>query len=270
MSEAFQYQVRVLTEEDKDKVMKLLGDTFKMSDEFLAWKYDSNPDFDQSLVVVAVNCGQVVGCMNWLTRSLKISKSLSVKAALGADLAVHENHRGQGLAKPLIASENAILKDKNIVMSYGFIDPRLVEHLHGPLLGLVEVPTSTTVYKKYLNLSEIREKVERMNKIAKSNEEIKRKVANLDMSVLFHLRGMPPFIIQIRQGVVTIEKDDVTGSDVKIICDLTPLALARSRNMILTLITALLMRKIKISGSLTKIIRLSTAFNLLRSLFVRP
>lgn len=269
MSDVSKYQMRMFAEEDRAELIRLLSDTFKKSDEFIAWKFDSNPDFDQSLVVVAVNSEQVTGCMSWLPRSLKISKSLSVRAALGADLAVHRNHRGRGLAKPLIASENTILEDKNIVLSYGFIDPELVEHVHGPLLGLVEVPTSTVVYKKYLNLSEIREKVEGMNRTAKSREEIRRRLVGLDMSVSFRLRGMPPFMIKMGQETMAVKEDDLSSSDVKVECDLTPLALARSKNITLTLITAVLMRKIRISGSLTKIIRLSIAFNLLKALFIR-
>lgn len=269
MSEASKYQIRVFAESDKTELMKLVGDTFKMSDEFLVWKYDLNPDFDRSLVVVAVNCGKVVGCVIWLPRSLKISKSLSVTANLGADMVVNRNHRGQGLAKSLVASGNTILEGKSSVMSYGFIDRKLAEHVHGPVLGLVEVPTSTIVYKKYLNLSEIREKVEGRNRIAKSREEMRRRLVDMDMSVSFRLRGIPPFMIKMGQDTIAVEEDDLSGSDVKVECDLTLLALARSKNMALTLITAVLMRKIRISGSLTKIIRLCTAFNLLKALFIR-
>lgn len=267
MSEASKYQIRVFAERDKTELMKLVGDTFKMSDEFLVWKYDLNPDFDRSLVVVAVNCGKVVGCMNWLPRSLKISKSLSVTATLGADLAVDRNHRGQGLAKPLIASENAILEGKNSVMSYGFIDRKLVERLHGPLLGLVEVPTSTTVYKKYLNFSEIREKVVNMNKIAKSDEETKRKLAGLDLSVLFRLRGMPQFTVRMSSGEVHLEENDSVDTDMEVECDLTPSELFRSKRKTLDLVKALLMRKIRIKGSLRDTIKLYGLSKLLEILF---
>ena len=267
MSEGCQYQIRVLEEKDRAKLKKLLSDTFKMSDEFFAWKYDSNPDFDQSLVVVAVNCGEVVGCNNWMPRNLKISRSLSVRAALGADLAVHRNHRGRGLAKPLIASENTILEDKNIVMSYGFIDAKLVEHVHGPLIGLVEVPTSTTVYKKYLNLSHIREKVIEMNRIVKSDEEIKRKLAGLDVSVLFRLRGVPPFTMRIGPDEICLEENNLTNPNLKVECDMARLDLVRSKRKTLALIKTLLTRKIRIKGSMRDAIKLYRLSELLGILF---
>lgn len=264
------YQVRALTKKDRaelTKLMKILSDTFKMSDEHLTWKYSLNPDFDQSLVVVAVNHGQVAGGASWLPRKLKISKSLSVKAALGADLAVHRNYRGRGLAKPLIASENTVLENKNIVMSYGFIDPRLVEHVHRPLIGLVEVPTSTTVYKKYLNLSEIRKKMVDMNLSAKSDEEIKRKLAGLNMSVLFRLRGMPQFTIRISSNEIHMEENDLQDTDLKVECDLTLSELFKSKRRTLALIKALLTRKLKIKGSLRGAIKLYSLSKLLGILF---
>jgi len=268
MSEASEYEIRALAKKDRAKFMKLLNDSFKMSDEFLAWKYNSNPSFDQSLVVVAVNRGQVVGGASWLPRSLKISKSLSVRAALGADLAVDRNHRGRGLAKPLIASENTVLENKNIIMSYGLIDPKLVEHVHGPLIGLVEVHTSTTVYKKYLNLSEIRKKVVDMNRIAQSDKEIKKKLEEFDMNVLFRLRGVPLFTIRMSFEEICLEENNLKDADLKVECDLTPSELFKSKRKTLALFKALLTRKIRIKGSLRDAIKLYSLSELLRILFV--
>lgn len=267
MPEKPQYQIRVFAEKDRVDLMKLLSDTFKMSSDFLVWKYDLNPDFDESLIIIAVNQGQVVGCMNWLPRSLKISKSSTVRAALGADLAVHRNHRGRGLAKPLIASENTILKGKNIIMSYGYIDPQLVKRVHGPLLGLVEVPTSTIVYKKYLTLANIRRKILEMNEAAKSGEETERKLARVRMSVLFRLRGFPQFKIRISPDATQLEENDLTDADLRVECDLTLLELFKSKRKTLTVIKALLTRRVRIKGSLRKTLKLYRIFNLVRVLF---
>jgi len=256
MTDAGEYEIRVVAKGDRAELMKLLSYSFRMSAEFLEWKYDLNPDFDESLVVVAVNRGQVAGGASWLPRRLKIAKSLSVRAALGADLAVYRNHRGHGLAKPLIASENALLENKSIVMSYGLIDPKLVEHVHGPLIGLVEVPTSTTVYKKYLNLSEIKDKVAEMNKAAKSNEDIKGKLAGLNMTVLFRLRGMPPFTLRIEADGIQLEETNSMNPDLRVEFGLTPIKLFKSKRKALTLIKALLTRKIRFKGSLKDAIKL--------------
>jgi len=266
MSEESQYQIRVLPEKPRAERIKLLVDTFKMSNEFLEWKYELNPDFDRSLVVVAMNSGQVVGCASWLPRTLKISKSLSVRAALGADLAVHRDHRGRGLAKLLIASENTFLEEKNIVMSYGFASSELVEHVHGPLIGLVEMPTDTIVYKKYLNPSEIGEKVAKMNRIVESDEKIKRKIAGLDLVVLFHLRGMPEFTIRIGPNAISLLKNDLTQPDLKVESAITFFDLFKSKKRTLALVRALLTRKIRIKGSLRDTLKLYSLSKLLGTL----
>ena len=267
MSKTSSYEIRVFAEKEKAELMNLVSHTFKMDDEFLVWKYDWNPNFDQSLVIVAANFGKVVGSMIWLPRSLKISKSLEVRAMLGADLAVDRNHRGHGLAKSLIVSENTILEGKNCVMSYGFIDPELVKHVHGPLLGSVEVPTSTTVYKKYLNISEIQEKIENMNKIAKSDEEIMRKLSGLDLIVSFRLKGMPQFMVRISSDGVHLEEEEDIHPDLKVECEITPSKLLMSKRRVLTLVKALLTRKIRIKGSFRDAIRLYGLSELLGVLF---
>ncbi len=266
MSEDLRYQIRVLAKKDKSKWLKLLSDTFKMKSNFLAWKYDSNPNFDESLVITTMNKGQVVGCMNWLPRNLKVSKSLSVRAALGADLAVHLDHRGQGLAKPLIASENTILEGKDIVMSYGYIEPQLAERVHHPLLGLVAVPTSTTVYRKYLSLANIRKRVLELDAISRSSKEARRKLPELEIDVLFRLRGIPPFKVKIRPDKLRLEEEDLKARDLEVECDLTLIELLKSKRRTLTVIKALFTRRIKIRGSLRKAIKLYRVFKLVQAL----
>lgn len=268
MPEESPYSFRVLTDEDRIGVMKLLGHIFKMSNELWTWKYEVNPDFDKSLARVAVNNRQVVGCAFWLPRNLKICNSISVRAALGADLAVYSNHKGHGIGKALISSENEVLENKGVVMSYGFIQPELFKHIHSPQIGLVGVPTSTIVCRKYLDCSNIRVKVQVMNRIVGSDQKMRAKLANFKINVLFRLRGQRPFVIKMGPDKIEVEEDDLTCSDMKVECDLTHLDLVRSKRRMLTLIKALLTRKIRISGSLRNIINLYSILELVKVLFV--
>jgi len=265
MPKESRYSLRILTDRDRIGVMKLLGDTFKMSNESWVWKYELNPDFDPSFAMVAVNNEQVVGCAFWLPRNIKISNSMSVRAALGADLAVSTSHKGHGIGKALIASENEVLENKNVVMSSGFVPPELVKHIHGPQIGLVGVPTSTIVCKKYLDCSKIREKVQLMNGMVDSDQNMRAKLANLHMSVLFRLRGRPLFVIKIGPGMIGVQ-EDLTDPDVKVECDLTYLDLVRSKRRIIILIKALLTRKIRINGSLRNIMKLYSILELIKVL----
>ncbi len=253
-----QYSFRALTNGDKIGAMKLLNDTFNMSYEFWKWKYELYPHFDQSLVMVALNANHVVGVAHWIPRNIKISDSIAVKATLGADLAVHAQHKGQGIGKKLISFENRILENKEIIISYGFIEPELVKHIHSPQIGLVAVPTSTTVYRKYLNCSKIQEKTSLLNRIANSDEKMREKLAKLNERVLFRLEGMPPFLMKLGPDKIEVEENDLTDPDLKIECDSTFLAsIVTSQRRTLKLIKSLLLRKIKIkpvkAGSILKI-----------------
>jgi predicted N-acetyltransferase YhbS len=267
MSEKTSFLLRVQTDEDRIAVIKLLGDTFKVSPEFCMWKHELNPYFDPSLSRVAVDGKQVVGCHFWLPQNLKISNSLSVRAALGEGLAVSTSHKGRGIAKALVASENQVLENKNFVMSFGFIPAaELVKHVHGPQLGLVSLPTSTIVCTKYFDCSKIKEKVQLMNRIVDSDQKIREKLANLKVNVLFHLRGFPPFVIKIGPSTIDME-EDLTHFDVKVQSDLTRLDLVRSKRKMLTLIKSLFMRQLRINGSLRNIIKLYSILELLKLLF---
>lgn len=264
-----QFSFRVFTNEDQNGVIKLLSETFKMSNEFWTWKYALNPNFDPSLAMVAINKNQVVGCAFWLPRNLRISQSTSARVALGADLAVDSDYKGQGIGTALIASENKILENKNVVMSYGFVEPDLVKHIHGPQIGLVSVPTSTIMYKRYLNCSKVREKSLLLNRIVDSDEKMRAKLRKMNLRVLLRLKGMPPFVVKLGPDRIDVEEDDLTNPDIKVECDSTFLALmVKSKRRTFRLVKSLLLRRIKIKTSnLGSALKLYTTLKLLQSFF---
>lgn len=265
MPKESKYSFRFLTSKDEDEVMELVKNTYNYSNEFLMWKYRLNPDFDPSFAVVAVNNERVVGCAYWLPRYLKISNSTVFRAAQGTDLAVHPNHRGHGIGRTLIAFENKIVENKKIILNYGFIRPDLVKRIHRPQIGLVALPTSTSVYKKYLNCSIIRERVSLLNAIIGSNRKLGAKLTEMDVRILFRLRGFPPFLIKIGPDKIHIEEDDLASPNLKIESDFTLLiSIFRNKNRVFNVIKALLMGKIKISGNILCVAKLYTIFNYLR------
>ena len=265
MPERSSYLLRTLRDKDKTEVTRLLNDTFSTGSEFWAWKYESNPEFNPVFARVATKKGKVVGCAFWLPRTLKISDSITVRAALGADLAVDAEHKGHGIGTALIASENEVLEDKKVIMSYGFVPAELVEHIHGPQIGLIGISTSTIVCRKYLDHSEINRRVRLINKLLDSNENLHAKHADVRIKTLFRLRGQQPFAIRLGPDRVILE-EDLRSPDVKVECDLTRLDLFRSRMKTLTVIKALLTRKIRIRGSPLKILRLLPVWKLIKIL----
>jgi len=269
MSKESKYSFRVLTSEDEDEVMELLKNMSNSSNEFLVWKYKLNPDFDPSFAVVAINNGQIVGCTFWVPRCLKISKSTAFRATFSTDAFVHPDHRGHGIGRNLVAFENKILENKKTIINYSVIKPDLAKHLQRrAAIGLVALPASTLVYKKYLNCSIIKEKVSLLNTIIESNRKLRAKLTEMNVRMLFRLRGFPSFLIKIGPDKIHIEEDDLSSPDLKIESDFALLTYIFKNKNILNLVKALLMRKIKFSGNILRAAKLYTIFNYLRQAHV--
>ncbi len=269
MQRRSQYSFRILADKDKIGAMELLSYTFNMSTDSWMWKYEYNPDFDQSLVVVALNAKKIVGIAHWLPRNIKVSNFTTLKATLGADLAVHADHRRRGIGETLISFENKILEGKNIVMTFGFIEPDLVKRIHGPQIGVVAIPTSTIVYKKYLNCSRVREKAAILNRIADSDDKMRQKLLKLNVRVLLLLKGMPPFLVKLGPSRIDVEEDDLTDPDLKIEADSTFLAsIVQSKRKTLKIIKNLLLGKLKVRPTkLSGIRKLYGTLTLVQTLF---
>lgn len=263
------YSFRALTNQDRIGVMELVANTFKTDSEFWRWKYELNPDFDRSLVIVALNANQVVGCAHWLPRNLKVSGLTTIKAVLGADLAVCERHKGQGVGRTLISYEKKILENKKTLLSYGFIEPDLVKHIHSPQIGLVAVPTSTIVYKKYLNCKKVRDKTLLFNKIIESSQKMRKKLAESNERILFRLKGIPPFLLKLSPKKIELEEDDLTNPGLKVECDLAFLTSAiKGKRRILKLAKALLLGKMKIKPTnIRSTLKLYSTLKILEVLF---
>ena len=218
MKKKSEYSYRLFTEQDAPAVTQLINQAFPnfLGGNFWKWKYESNPSFDPSLVVVAENNNQIVGCNHWLARDFKLSSDLPIKVALAGDIAVNPEHRGHGVGKALLNffRNSKAFKEKEIVLTYMFADPKLAKRLYKPAVGYVIAPNHGTKYSKYLNCDRIAKNFDLINEILHSNRDLSQKLNGLNIKILFRLRGAPNFSIKLDSNRVEFIEGELESTDV--------------------------------------------------------
>jgi len=253
--------IRFFEDGDRVEVTKIVTNAFdSLNEDLWLWKYLGNPNFDESLVFIAENNGKVIGCMHYLPRELKITRTLKVKGALGADLAVHRDYRQRGIGSSMLkfSRSSKALEKKGIILTYGFVGYRRAK-FYGRNIDSIIIPLSTTKYKKFFNTSPIEE---RLSKIEILNRSVKA-----DMDVLFRLRGFPSFTLRIENGKISVDKGETLNPDVTVEGDPYFLeSLYDGDKGILNIIRGILKGKIKIRGSLRKILSFYKIIKTIRGL----
>jgi predicted N-acetyltransferase YhbS len=261
--------LRKFQNRDEDALQQLLEKVFPIfnDNELWFWKYRRNPDFDNSLVVIAEKDGQLVGSNYWVLRNLKLSSSLQVKAALGADVAVDPNFRGEGIGKELLRfpRTSGFFKEKGILLSYMFSSYGLTKRFQGPTAGYTKAPAGTTVFRKIFDCEELKARFQEIDGVIRSNESMMKQLKKLDICIFFNLTGAPEFSVNIRQGKVYLEEGKAVDSDV-IVEGSLPLSSAIIGAVSLgDLVKLWFMGKIKIRRGIFHIFKLRKAFALFRS-----
>ena len=146
-------------------------------------------------MIIAEKDEKIVGCNHWLARELKLSNRLNIKAALAGDLLVNPEHRGCGVAAELLRKMRSpqIIKKNGLALTYMFAPLKLNNRLYEPVAGYIAAPNSTCTYRKMFNCKQLKEKISRLDSAIKQKSDLKEKLANLQMTVLFKLTGSPPF-----------------------------------------------------------------------------
>lgn len=266
------YSIRYLSEGDEPALTRLLkGNLYTFSKgDYWAWKYRSNPAFDPSLVIVAENNGEIVGCNHWLARDLRLSSSLTVRAALGADVLVHPQHRGQGIGTQLLRfmRTSGAFKEKGIVITCMFTGPNLNRRLYEPTAGYIVAPNSTVTYRRLFNCRELKEKLQKANGIISSRKDLQKKLEGLNMSVLFKLKGAPIFSIDIESKEIRLKEGDVGKHDVVVEGDFhTFFSLVDGNKGVWGLVRSWIAGELNIRKGMLKVVRSLNGFRALRLVF---
>jgi predicted N-acetyltransferase YhbS len=260
---------RSLREEDEGAVRALVGSSFSgfLGGKFWDWKYLENPGFDRSWVAVAEEGGRIIGCNHWLFRSFKVSGSVVVDAALGADIAVVPEYRKKGVGRALIYFMRGQHAGRRLPLMYMFADPVLSRHFHTPVAGYVPVEHGTALYTKILNWNKVKSSASVFSQRAKAGEFGDR-LSKVDLTVVFRVRGAPPLRLQVtRDGV----KADVSmsGADVTVLGDVATLALIKGEGGggMRSLVQAVLTGRLRLRGSPWKMFALYRSMWVFREVF---
>jgi predicted N-acetyltransferase YhbS len=249
---------RSLREGDEAAVRALIESSFSgfLQGKFWDWKYLKSPGFDRSWVAVAEEGGRIIGCNHWLFRSFKVSDSVVVDAALGADIAVVPEYRKKGVGRALIYFMREKHADRKLPLMYMFADPALSRHFHTPVAGYVPVEHGTALYTKILNWNKVKNSADAFTERARTGE-FNDRLSKVDLTVAFKVRGAPPLRLHLnRDGVkadVSEERADVTVSG-----DVATLAMIKGEGGAgrWSLVRAVLARRLKLSGSPLKMLAL--------------
>jgi GNAT superfamily N-acetyltransferase len=253
------YEYRTYVEGDEDRVRELLKRNLIPTD--WKWKYLHNPSFNPSLVVVAEENGKIVGCDHWLLRDIKLSSSSVGRVIFCADIVVDSNHRRRGIGESLVRflRRASLSNARGAVLSYAFTSLELNERLFQPTAGYVPLETSTVTYCRRWSWKQFIRRVQGLN--------MKTDVAG-KFKFVFHVLGAPSLTIALNQGRIEVLQGDVEGAVVTIKSDLATLGhLKRKERRMRELIKALLTGRVRVSGSLSGIIRLYQNLHLIEEIF---
>jgi predicted N-acetyltransferase YhbS len=246
---------RTLREEDEAAVKALVESVFPrfLSGKFWDWKYRENPGFNRSLVAIAEENGKIVGCNHWLLRRFKLSGSVMVDGALGADIAVSPEYRKHGVGRALmhcLRKENA---ERKLALLYMFANPALRQRFHSPVGGYVPAPSGTILFTKILNWNKVKQNVAAFNEKLKLGNCAER-LGKVDLTVAFRVHGAPPLCLHVTSnGAEVVEgRADVTvSSDVSVLSKIKGEAVG-----VWGIVVAVLAGRLRVKGSLRKLFAL--------------
>jgi ribosomal protein S18 acetylase RimI-like enzyme/putative sterol carrier protein len=271
MVNKFEYRLRTYKDEDDAAIVELFKLGFGRPNVETAniegwnWRSKLDPNFHPSNILVAEKDGKIIGCQTIATRDYKISSSLVVKAA-GDGIVVHPDYRRRGIGKALTYKLWELLRKKGVIILFGFVPPEIYRRVWKPIYS-VAVPTDTTIYTKFLSCKPLKLWLPSINKILEKDNRL----ASVNLTMVLHLDGALPFTLEIREGKVDIKEHQISNPNVSIEGDFNLILsiIKGRRGRELTLLKALLMRKIKVKGLLRNIFKLYICFKALKAAYTR-
>ena len=265
------YRIRTYKDGDGKKIaemlpgMRAIDRDRQLGFEYWTWLNKLSPFFDPSLIVVAEENKEVVGCAHAQVRNLKISQLLTIRATQPSDLFIRPEHRRRGIATELTRVLRKNLRERNAIVLLGVASPLIHKQFYSKQKGdkVFQIPSHLyckTAYIKKLNCASLKRKASLINKTLQEHHEIRNELQRLNLTVLFRLKGFPPFVLEVSQGKVSIkEGEPIYKPNVAITA-----SRLSSPAKILTAIKMIFSGDVKVRGLLRNSVSLYKCFRILR------
>lgn len=256
------YIIRTYREGDEEGIVEMYrnGSSREIDIEHWTWRNKLSPYFDPSLVFIAEENGKMIACGQAQLRNLKINQSLTVKASQGVNLVVRREHRRRGVATEMMYLVRRRLRDKGAIIHYGITLPWTHKRVYTKRGGTLTSRNlfCNTEYVKFLNCASLKQKALVVNEVLSEYHDLRSKLMDLDLTILFHLKAFPPFALKVRQGEISVEEGEPIASPNVVIT-----ASALSTGMF-TLMKMFFSGEVKIRGLLHNFLSLYRFFKVMR------
>jgi len=259
------YIVRTYREGDEKEIAKAYNfGNIPLDLKEWIWKQKQSPDFDPSLVIVAEKDGKVIGIAQAQVRNLAISQMLTVKASQGADLLVVPEYRMKGVATDITSVLRKNLRAKGVVIGpYGISLPTTFRNFYLKRGG-IKIPDKLhcrTVFVKSLSCENLKRQASLVNHVLKERPDLSHRLAKIDLTILFRIRGHPSFAVKVCRGEISIaeEKETAVRPDVLVVAPKLS-----SLTKISELVKLILSGNIRVSGLIRNFFKISKVFTVIR------
>lgn len=230
----------------RDTVREMVGSTFggSLGGSYWDWKYQG--DTRHPAVFLAESDDEVVGCRHSLVFDLRIEHGLTMAAMIGGDLLVLPEHRGHDVARRLASGgiRAALEQDPQVAAYATFTWPGLAQHLAGPLVGIVPVPSSTRRWSRILGWDR---RIDHLYSSGFLDRAAEKGVAGCDHTMQLEIEGAPPLWVEIKRGDISLSASPPVSHQIRVSLLRDGIEALKSRSPV-KLLTTFAHRGIRVRG----------------------
>lgn len=250
--------VRGYRDGDEEAIVNLLNTAFGYwgNLETWRWRYRENPWFEPEGIRIAEKDGKIIGCNHRLARDVKLGETVLARAAMYGDGSVLPEYRGQNIFPKLIQTGHEYEKSSGALMWLGVTRGDLAKMWVGKL-GRVPVDKVTMMIKFFSPYSAVRSIVFTLNSFV-IRDGLQDELRKLDPRILVRMPNATFYIQVGKSGTFTVKKVRETNGQIRpnVTLEGDVQSITQASESALTFLKLFLMRRIKVSGEISKLLKL--------------